>query len=101
MQSISEAFSRLGERERRKVLDKPLSEIVRLLEFNLLEKFWQTELQRQGVISYSLYGITTPLTMRAKHFPARSFFSDSLLFFSALLPNQRSGGDGTSTNMYW
>lgn len=43
-------FGRLGERERRNVFDKPLSEIVRLLEFNLLEKFWQIELQLQGVV---------------------------------------------------
>lgn len=49
MQSRRDIFRSLDERERRDVFDKPLSEVVRLLEFNLLESFWQTELRRQGV----------------------------------------------------
>lgn len=48
-----DSFSRLDEREQRGALDKPLSEIVRLLEFNLLERFWQMELRREGGPSYN------------------------------------------------
>lgn len=43
-----EAFNGLDEKGRRGILGGPLDEIVRLLEENLLQRFWQIELQRQG-----------------------------------------------------
>lgn len=65
MISNSDRFGRLGERERRKVFDKPLSEIVRLLEFNLLEKFWHAELRLQGAVlrNHTCTSISAPVTV--------------------------------------
>lgn len=45
-----DAFNGLDDKGRWSILDGPLNEIVRLLEENLLQKFWQTELHRQGTV---------------------------------------------------
>ena len=47
------------------MFDKPLSEIVRLLEFNLLEKFWHAELRQQGAVlrNHACTSISAPVTV--------------------------------------